>query len=113
MCIGFATMYKYAQIEEKWTLRVAKKMKQMDNIEDVVIGQPLLVWSAYTYNTALGTSSALWICLVFEEFRCEMKHVILFLGNGYSKFFPNHRLSLKTLRSTGKSMFQKICKLRS
>ena len=85
----------------------------MDHFTDIVVGQPFLIWSAYTYNTALGSSLSLWICLVFEEFRCEMKHVTLIIENGYIKLFPNQKLSLKALKSKAKSMFQNLRKFRS
>ena len=85
----------------------------METIEDIVVGQPFLIWSAYTYSTALGTSSSLWICLVFEEFRCEMKHVVLIIENGYGKLFPNNKLNLRVLKLKGRNMIQKLCKIRS
>ena len=111
MCIGFATLYKYAQIEEKWTLRIAKRIKEMGSVEDIIVGQPLLIWSAYTYNASLGNTPALWICLLIEEFRCEVRHVCLFGVNGYSTLFPNHKFSLRKLKSTGRNILEKFTKL--
>ena len=111
MCIGFATLYKYAQIEEKWTLRIAKRIKQMESVEDVVVGQPLLIWSAYTYNASLGNTPTLWICLLIEEFRYEIRHVCRFGANGYSALFPNHKFSIRKLKSTGRSIFEKLIKI--
>ena len=86
----------------------------MESIEDIAVGQPFLIWSAYTYSTALGTSSSLWICLIFEEFRCEMKHIVLIIENGYGQLFSNnHKLNLRVLKLKCKNMLQKLCKIRS
>jgi hypothetical protein len=88
----------------------------MDTVEDIVLGQPLLIWSAYTYNSALGQTPALWVCLVIEELRCEIKQVYGFFENGYCTLFPRHKSGLKSLfrifKSMGRSIFLKLSKLR-
>ena len=111
ICCGFVTMYKYQQIEEKWTLRLTKRIKHMETVEDIILGQPLLIWSSYTYNSALGQTPALWVCLVIEELRCEIKHVYGFFVNGYCKLFPRHKFSFRTFKSMGRSIFLKLSKL--
>ena len=111
MCCGIVTMYKYQQIEEKWTLRLTKRIKHMETVEDIVLGQPLLIWSSYTYNSALGQTPALWVCLVIEELRCEIKHVYVFFVNGYCTLFPRHKFNFRAFKSMGRSIFLKLSKL--
>ena len=113
MLFGIITMYKYAQIEEKWTLRVIARIKQMEHVEDVVVGQPLLIWSIYTYNSALAITPALWICLVLEEWGYEVKRASLFLVNGYCSIFPRHRFSMRSLKLIGRNTILKLNRWRS
>ena len=92
-------MYKYEKIEDKWTLRLVDRIRQMNRLDDIILGQPLLIWSAYTYNSALGTSPPLWVCLVIEEFRNEIKRVIMVIINGYCTLFPRHKPNSRALRN--------------
>ena len=101
-------MYKYVQIEEKWTLGITRRIKDMYTMEDIVLGQPLLIWSAYTYNSALAKTPALWVCLVIEEMREEVKSVCNFLVNGYCSLSPRHRFTVRTLKSMGRSIIIKL-----
>ena len=92
-------MYKYEKIEDRWTLRLVDRIRQMNRLDDIILGQPLLIWSAYTYNSALGTSPPLWVCLVIEEFRNEIKRVIMVIINGYCTLFPRHKPNNRALKN--------------
>ena len=99
ICFGIITMYKYEKIEDRWTLRLVDRIRQMNRLDDIILGQPLLIWSAYTYNSALGTSPPLWVCLVIEEFRNEIKRVIMVIMNGYCTLFPRHKPNNRALKN--------------
>ena len=99
ICFGIITMYKYEKIEDKWTLRLVDRIRHMNRLDDIILGQPLLIWSAYTYNSALGTSPPLWVCLVIEEFRNEIKRVIMVIMNGYCTLFPRHKPNNRALKN--------------
>ena len=92
------------QIEENWNIWLVKRIKEASKVEDIILGQPLLVWSAYTYSSALKEAPSIWICLVIEEFRFELIYLCTFLAKTYSTISPRRYFTWRKLRAFARSL---------
>ena len=101
-------MYKYHQIEKNWKFELVRRIKEVKSADDMLIGQPLLAWSAYMYLSALYDAPSIWVCLVIEENRKEVTSICNFLIKSYCNRSPAHHFTWRKIRSLARSLIQQL-----